>query len=156
MKKLITAMLCLMPIMAFGVDVCVKNNTYIMILNNDVSSGTTESNDTTKVWKVTFGGGTDIITGEAACNEISGTVKSPITNLYTDAEDTGTYCWCRMWPTYGYETGPSSYWILLKQFSTAALCESGDSGTEACATACASAVEANTDGFRTAMFEAVW
>ena len=156
MKKLMTAMLCLMPIMAFGVDVCVKNNTMIMILKNDVPAGTPTGDNANKIWKVEFNYKT--ITGDAACNEISGTVKTPVTNLYTDAEDSGQYCWCRMWPilSYGYETGPSSYWMLLKQYSTDSLCESGDANTDACATACAKAVANNTDGFRTAMFESMW
>ena len=148
-------MLCLMPVVAFGIDVCVKNNTMIMILKNDVN-GTPTGDDANKVWKVVFDYKT--ITGDAACNDVSGTVKTPVTNLYTDAEDSGTYCWCRMWPivSYGYETGPSSYWMLLKQYSTDALCESGDTNTDACATACAKAFANDTNGFRTAMFESMW
>ena len=154
MKKIIISILCLLPVMAYGVDVCVKNNTYISILKNNVD-GTPTADDNNKVWRVVFDYKT--ITGDAACNDISGTVKSPITNLYTDAEDSGPNCWCRMWPitSYGYETGPSSYWILLQTYTGASAetdCENG------CTTACANAVATNTNpsGFRDAVFESMW
>ena len=151
MKKLIAIIACLMPIMAFGVDVCVKENTYISVLKKNVD-GTAYSVNADKIWKVVFDYHT--ITGEAACNDISGTIGSPITNLYTNAEDSGTYCWCRMWPVvyYGYESGPTSYWILLSHYTGATAendCESG------CTGACASAVATDTT-FRSAVFESMW
>ncbi len=152
MKKIITIILSLIPMMAFGIDVCVKDNTYVVVLKHNVD-GTSTPYNTTKTWKVEFNYKT--ITGEAACNNISGTVKTPITNLYTNAEDSGSYCWCRMWPVsaLGYDSGPSSYWTLLQQYTGGTAetdCESG------CTAACGSAIASNTNGFRVAIFEAMW
>ena len=161
MKKLITAMLCLMPVMAFGTNVCIKNNSYFNIFKPSVDGTSSDSNNTTKVWKVVFPYRT--ITGKASCNAIAQidgvnvAAKQVATNLYTGAEDVGSYCWCEMWPVESYytgetnpETGPTSYWLFLKSYANDSACAS------ACASDCASAVRYDTDGFRTAMFESMW
>lgn len=133
----------------WGLDTCAKTNTYVGIFKKNVNGTASESNPTTKVWRVTFDYIT--LTGMAACNDISGTANTPTTNLVTNASDQGDKCWCQMWPveSYGHETGPSSYWMYLTSYADATTCAS------TCTSACATAVQSNTT-FRTAMFESMW
>ena len=151
MKKIIISVICGLMICQSGysVSTCKKNNTYIAVFKNNVNGTSSESNSTTKVWKVVFD--YETLTGDASCNEISGTANTPKTNLVTGSGDTGIHCWCRMWPVedYGYETGPSSYWMYLSSYADAPTCASG------CTSACETAVKTNTT-FRTAMFESMW
>lgn len=128
---------------------CVRNNSYVGIFKKNVNGTTSESNASSKIWKVVFDYIT--LTGYASCNEISGTANTPKTNLVTGTADIGQYCWCEMWPVlaYGYESGPTSYWMYLKSFASDSACASG------CASDCENAVKSNAT-FRTAMFESMW
>lgn len=163
MKKILLFIMCLLPLTAFGVDVCVKNKAYVSIFRPNVNGTSKDSDSTDKVWKVEFDYRT--ITGNASCNEICSDTSANITcasklvqtNLYTTKDDIGKDCWCQMWPVASYfageskpATGPSSYWLFLNTYSDAATCASS------CTNACADAVMNNTDGFRAAMFEAMW
>lgn len=143
---LIGSVICLS---SYGFTSCISNNTYFLMLKPAVNGTSKESSNTGKIWKVVFDYIT--LTGFAACNEISGTANTAKTNLVTNSEDEGTYCWCKMWPVedYDYETGPTSYWMYLDSYGTDADCASG------CASACATAVKDNTT-FRTRMFESMW
>ena len=165
MKKIIISILCLLPVMAYGVDVCVKSTAYLGIFRPNVNGTSKTSDSTEKVWKVVFDYRT--ITGEASCNEMCDNANVDCsqtnhvqTNLYTGKDDIGKDCWCRMWPVVSYNqnetnnvrpaTGPSSYWLHLTSYSDDSTCASS------CAGACADAVYSNTNSFRADMFEAMW
>ena len=165
MRKVIISLLCLVPAMAYGVDVCIKSTAYLSIFRPNVDGTAKDSDATDKIWKVVFDYRT--ITGEASCNEMCANASVDCTethhvqtNLYTGKDDIGTDCWCRMWPVKSYNeletnhakpaTGPSSYWLHLKSYGTESACSTS------CADDCAVAVRDNTDGFRVDMFEAIW
>jgi hypothetical protein len=136
------------------VTVCAKNGTYVGLLKKNVTGSTGGYSNDGKIWYVDFDYGNNTtrrITGLAACNEISGTVATPRTNLYTSASDSGEYCWCKMEPVYSYgiETGITSYWIFLDTYADATTCASS------CTNACMNAVKTNTT-FRSGMYESVW
>ena len=142
----------------YAYTICGKNNTYVGVVRKNVNGTVLNvtNNASKKQWAVEYDYKT--ITGYAACNEITGTAGAPKTNLYTTAADAGQYCWCEMWPIYDdsdatnyhYETGLTSWWVYLSDFSNASSCASG------CASACANAMANDTNGFRSAVFEAVW
>lgn len=151
MKKLISIMILTILTCsgAYGFTTCVHNNTYIGIFKKDVDGTSKQSDSTNKIWKVVFSDQT--LTGFASCNDIVGTANTPKTNLVTGAADIGIHCWCEMWPVeeYGYETGPTSYWMYLKSYSDATSCAS------TCTDDCATAMK-DDDTFRTAVFESMW
>lgn len=148
MKKIIILLMMLTGT-AYGYTTCMRNNTYLGIFKKNVDGTSSTYENSTKVWKVIYDYIT--LTGYASCNEISGTSNTPKTNLVTGAADQGIYCWCQMWPIeyYGYETGPSSYWIYLDSYASESACASE------CTSACATAMKDN-DTFRTAVFESMW
>lgn len=151
MKKtlIISGAILVLMNQAFGITLCAKNNTYVGILKKDVAGLSGESTNDGKKWKIDFG--YKIITGIAACNEVSGTYATPLTNLYTSSGDAGDKCWCKMEPvlSYGYETGITSHWMFLSTYSDASSCASS------CTAACMNAVKSDTV-FRSAMYESVW
>lgn len=134
---------------AFAVTTCMKTGTYVGILKKNVDGTSGNHVDATKVWQVVFN--YRIITGYAACNDVSGTYATPKTNLYTNAGDTGQYCWCKMGPvaSYNQTTGITSYWVYLDGYADASTCAS------ACTGACKTAMMSNST-FRSAVFESVW
>ena len=159
MKKIITIMIMAIISISgtYGYTICAKDNTFVGVLRKNVNGTVIDVTDTggKKQWVVEYNYKT--ITGCAACNEISGSVGVPQTNLYTNAGDAGRYFWCQMWPVYDdddttnyhYETGITSYWVYLDDYGTAADCASD------CTSDCASAMATNR-AFRSAVFESVW
>jgi len=151
MKKAILTIFSILmtSVTAYGFTTCARNNSYIGIFKKNVDGTSKQSDATDKIWKVVFD--YETLTGFASCNDISGTANTPKTNLVTGATDTGVHCWCEMWPVtdYGYESGPTSYWMYLKSYSTDSACATS------CADDCATAVK-DDDTFRTAMFESMW
>ena len=146
----------------YGANVCAKTGTYIGVLKKDVNGTVSATDMTTKSWKILFDYDGDnvnekMITGLASCNGITGTFGIPVTNLYTDASDVGTYCWCKMEPVITYytaenkrPTGITSYWTFLQTFNSETDCASD------CTSECADAVANNTSDFRYKLFEAIW
>ena len=121
---------------------CKHKNTYIASISKSTNGTAASVTDATnKVWSATFADYT--ITGNAACNEVSGTVNTVNTALYTVAADQGPYCWCAM------QTPLSSYWVFLDTYADAASCASG------CTLACGNAIKSNVT-FRTATLESIW
>ena len=157
-KTIVGLMMAMVLTNAGAYTICGKTNTFVGAVRKNVNGTVVDVTNTAtkKQWAVAYDYKT--ITGYAACNEISGTVGSPKTNLYTTAQDAGQYCWCEMWPIYDdddttnyhYETGMSSWWVLLSTYSNSSDCASG------CTSACANAMANNTNSFRSAVFEAVW
>lgn len=151
MKRFIIAITAIIMtgMSAYGFTTCVRSNSYIGIFKKNVDGTSKEINNTKKIWHVVFPDKN--LTGYASCNDISGTANTPKTNLVTGAADTGIHCWCEMWPItdYGYESGPTSYWMYLKSYADATTCASS------CTDDCAVAVR-DDDTFRTAMFESMW
>ena len=132
-------------------NICRKNNTLVILLSKSTNGQSATSDASDKTWSVTFNYTTmsvqsrtsSSISGEAACNEISGSANTPNTALITSVTDEGTNCWCSM-------TAPAiSYWVFNQTYGTSAACASG------CAAACASSVNTSTL-FRTGMFGAIW
>ena len=177
MKRLMIFLIMIMVVTtSYAYTICAKNNTYVGVLRKSVDGSVTLVTNTTtpnirKQWKTTFdyAGVDKVITGYAACNEVSGSFGTPVTNLYTNAGDAGQYCWCQMWPirdtadlnNYDYETGITSYWVFLKDAGTAESCASN------CTSNCANAMAYNwgsgmtpanpaSGGFRYAVYESVW
>ena len=134
---------------AYSLTICAKSSTYVGIVKKNPDGISSTYDNDNKYWKVDFDYKT--VTGLAACNEISGTVATATTNLYTSSVDVGQHCWCKMEPVkaYGYETGLTSYWIYLTAYADASTC--GNS----CTSACADAVKSNLS-FRTGMYESIW
>ena len=134
---------------AFGTTTCMKSGTYVGILKPSVAGTSGDHDNTTKQWRVVFDYKT--ITGLAACNDITGTYATAKTNLFTNAGDQGTYCWCKMSPasTYNTNIGITSYWVYLNSYTDSTTCAS------TCASACKTAMMSDTT-FRTAVFESVW
>ncbi len=133
----------------FGITICAKNNTYVGVLKKNVAGQSSEYNNTGKIWKIDYG--YKVVTGIAACNEITGTRGVAKTNLFTSATDAGEQCWCKMEPVtaYGYEAGITSYWVFFNTYADASTCASS------CTEACMNAMKSDTS-FRSAVFEAVW
>ncbi len=171
MKRIMIFLIMIMGIYsAHAYTICAKLNTYVGVVRKGVNGTVANVTNTAskKQWAVEYDYKT--ITGYAACNEISGTFATPQTNLYTNAGDAGQYCWCEMWPIYDdddttnyhYETGITSYWVFLHDYTTSSSCASS------CASACANAMAlnhnsslspagaTNSSGFRHAVFESVW
>lgn len=132
-------------------NICRKRNTAVILLSKSTDGTSMSSDASDKTWSVTFNYTTlsvqsrtsTSVSGDAACNEISGTANTANTALFTTTSDEGTHCWCEMWaPAH-------SYWTFSETFSTAAACASG------CAASCANAVKTST-AFRTGMFGAIW
>lgn len=155
MKKLIMLLMILPTMAAFGYTTCMRNNTYIAVFRPTVNGTSSESNNTNKIWKVVYDYIT--LTGYASCNDIAGTANTAKTNLVTGSQDVGTHCWCQMWPIedYGYETGPSGYWMYLKEFTSESECANGTASVDSCTVACEKAMKSDST-FRTAVFEAMW
>ena len=160
MKKLLAFVFALMPVVALGTTVCAVNNTYIGLFKKSVGGTVTTYSAANKTWKVTLTNGDDytrVITGIAACNEVSGTVGTATTNLYTTTTDVGQHCWCKFDPVYDYgqESGIASYWVYHGVY----LDGSSNPDPETCASSCtnACATDIATDAtFRTSMFNAIW
>lgn len=159
MKQImIFLMVILCSTVSYAYTICAKKGTYVGVLRKNVDGTVADVTNTStkKQWSVEYEYKT--ITGYAACNEISGTANTAKTNLITNAIDAGQYCWCKMWPIYDdddttnyhYESGITSYWVFLADYSTASSCASS------CTSACANAMANNTNGFRSAVFESVW
>ena len=161
MRKTILISLVCITTTSYASTMCVRNNTYVGTLRNnvngvvsDVTNGVVNGNQK-KQWAVTYDYKT--ITGYAACNGYTGNFGVPLTNLDTGARNAGQYCWCQMWPIrdkedlthYNRETGITSYWVFLNDYSTSSSCG------ESCTSACANAMATN-ERYRTAVFESVW
>jgi len=152
MKKVLLTSIAVMAVGITGasaLNTCMKTGTFIGILKKNVNGSSSEHVDATKIWKVVYNYGT--ITGLAACNDISGTVGTPQTNLFTNAADVGRYCWCKMEPVSAYNktTGITSYWVFLNGYTDASTCAS------TCTGACKNAMSSDAT-FRSSVFEAVW
>lgn len=143
MKRTIICLICVLGcVSAHGQTMCKHTNTYIASVSKSINgTSSTVISAANKTWSATFSAYT--ITGNAACNEVSGTVNTVNTGLYTVAGDVGQYCWCQM------QTPMSSYWVFLNTYASADACASG------CTGACGTAVQSNTT-FRTALLESVW
>ena len=139
MKHIIVAIigLCVVVCTASAQTMCKRNGTYIASISkstNGTAAAVTDAAD--KTWSATFTNYT--ITGNAACNEITGTSGTANTALYTTSNDQGQYCWCQM------QQPMSSYWVMLDTYTDATTCASG------CTLACATAIQSNVT-FRTAV-----
>ena len=156
MKKVLVLIMMVACASAYGYTTCMRNNTYFGIFKKNVDGDSTQSQSdaTKKIWKVVYDYVT--LTGYASCNDITGTANTPKTNLVTGPQDVGINCWCEMWPVeedYGYETGPSSYWVFLKAYDGAG--ETASTCASNCAADCKEAMRSNAT-FRTAVFESMW
>lgn len=143
MKKLFVCVMCVFALCSADAQtMCVRKNAYVASVSKSTNGTSAAVTDASlKKWSATFANYT--ITGNAACNEISGTANTVNTALYTGPGDQGQYCWCSM------QTPMSSYWVFLDTYSNDSTCASG------CTLACATATQSNVT-FRTALLESVW
>lgn len=151
-RTLIYICLALLTVSSYGAsDICKKRNTAVILLSKSTNGTTATSNASEKTWTVTYGYTTlDVlstqsttISGNAACNEISGSVNTSNTGLFTTASDEGLYCWCEMMaPAH-------SYWTFAYTYTSNTDCASG------CAAKCADLMQTST-AFRTGVFESIW
>ena len=140
-----------------ALNICMKKGSAVLVLKKSINGTNPTYDATKKIWKATYdytsvdGNANKLITGIAACNDVSGTVNTATTNLQTTQNDVGSNCWCMMWPVseYGTYTGITSWWVMHSSFVDATACASG------CAAACANSMANNTNGFRSAVFDSV-
>lgn len=151
-RSLIYICLAMMTITSYAApDICKKRNTAVILLSKSTNGTTATSDAATKTWSVTYGyttldvlsNQTNTISGNAACNEISGTVNVANTGLFTTSSDEGLYCWCEMM------TPAHSYWTFAYTYGSNSDCASG------CAGKCADLMKTST-AFRTGVFESIW
>ena len=143
---------------ADALTICAHTNTYVAVLKKSIDGKSYSADSSNKIWNVVFdyttvdGNSDKVLTGMAACNGVSSTVNTALTNLYTTPSDIGTNCWCKIYPIteYGLSTGLASYWVLFKDdYLTDEAC------AESCTEACALAIKNNTNGFRAAVFDSI-
>ena len=153
MKHLIMLVCSMFVIVAAiaDMDVCRKTGTAVILLSKSTDGQTMTSDSSNKTWSVTFNYTTlsvgarseTTMSGDAACNAISGTANTANTALIASVQDAGVNCWCEMWiPAH-------SYWTFAQAFASEAACASG------CASQCATLVKTSST-FRTGMFSAIW
>jgi len=153
MKRLIFVICSMVVIVSAFADtnICRKRNTVVILLSKSTDGSTMTSNASDKTWSVSFNYTTlsvqsrssQNISGDAACNAISGTANTANTGLFTTTSDEGSNCWCEM-------LSPAhSYWIFAQAFASDAACASG------CASQCATLVKTSST-FRTGMFGSIW
>lgn len=153
MKRLIFILCSIFTItVAFAdTNICRKHNAAVILLKRSTDGQSATSDASAKTWSVTFNYTTlaaasrnvSTITGEAACNSISGTANTANTALYTTTSDVGVNCWCEML------TPAHSYWTFTQAYASEAACASG------CASNCATLVNTST-AFRTGLFNSIW
>lgn len=168
-----TAVLISGPTYAVDIDeICMRNTLTMLVINTDVDGTVLENDTSTRSWVAGFDYNlfsdnnsmyADEIMGNTACVDIS--VKSALAgnnsnagaavpgdaNTYLRVEDydTGTNCWCKM-------SGPvTSYWVFLKTYDSADLCNSE------CNTYCVNGFAANSQMsngrlMRDAIYNAIW
>lgn len=158
-KLLLTCVLCLCAVAAYGATTCIHTRTGVFMLKKSANGISSSHNNSDMTWSVTFD--YDIVpnnssyrtlTGNATCNEITtATDGSDITkngaNTYLRAStsDVGTMCWCSM------SAPVSSWWVFMQAYADEETCASS------CAAACADGVKNNTDNFRSAgVYLAIW
>ena len=132
-------------------DICRKRNTAVILLSKSTDGTSMTSDASDKTWSVTFNYTTlsvqsrtlTTVSGNAACNGVSGTANTSNTALFTTTSDEGVNCWCEMWvPAH-------SYWTFTQTYASNAACASS------CASNCATLVKTST-AFRTGMFNSIW
>jgi len=161
MKKIISVsvLLTLFCSALWAAQTCLHNRTAIFLIKRDEAPTASSYDNAAKTFTLTFGydlvpndSSQRKITGAATCNEITtntaeGTAKQGDANVYLRASsaDVGTQCWCSL-------TGPiTSWWVYYGAFDSEDACDTG------CAAACAAAIKADTNGFRTkGVYLAIW
>ncbi len=131
----------------YATTMCVHNGSYIVTLSIS-TNGVSSTTDGAGGWSVTFDYptsslGTNVVTGYAACNEVSGTANTVDSTVSTSTADVGENCWCSM------ATPMVSDWAYIDTYASNADCASG------CATACANAIKTSST-LRSAIFQAIW
>lgn len=168
-----TAAVLMSPSYAVDIDeICMRNTLTMLVIQQDKDGSVTENNTDTRSWAVDFDYNlfsdnnnmyASEIAGNTACVDISvksalagnnsnaGTAAPGDANTYLHVEDydTGTHCWCKM-------SGPvTSYWVYLKTYDTADVCNSD------CNTYCVNgfannSAMSNGRNMRDAIYNAIW
>jgi len=133
-------------------NICRKSNTVVILMSKSTNgSGSATVDAAAKTWSVPFSYATlsvgsrtlNVISGNAACNGLTGTANTVDSSVRTTSADVGVNCWCEMMlPAH-------SYWTYVQQFNSDAACDAG------CATACANAIS-TSQSFRTGIFGGIW
>ena len=126
MRKIVIALITLLPIVAYGDNMCVKDGSVLVVLDPQINGTALSNNQTGKTWSTRFSYG--IISGIGGCyNDVGstqGVVASDQANItpYT----TGSYCYCKMLKPV------ESAWVYNVSFYSVGYCASG------CASSCSS------------------
>ena len=98
MRKIVIALITLLPIIAYADNMCVKAGSVLVVLDPQISGTALASDSTSKTWSTQFGYG--VVSGIGACyssevgTNVMGDVASNQINL--SPYDTGTLCYCKM------------------------------------------------------------
>ena len=160
MKKILFLTFLILPIYALATDMCARDDTMVMIFDEQINSSSFGSNKTEWTWSATFPYGH--IAGEATClsaaeglgqtsNKGAYYGTGDYATTFIDAEpglsgtdsngDERKYCWCRM-------THPlSSHWVFVVSYPS---CVSN------CANGCGYNITNTTaQAFRKGLFDSI-
>lgn len=175
MKYLLTIIMLCVTFASYANEtntICDTTKAVVLVLHKDKDGTVTENSD--NHWSVTVGydilsggaydgAGVNIVTGSAACSELSiksaadgssydgGTAEPGDANAFAKmgAANRGTKCWCKL-------DGPmTSWWTYVHEYADTATCAAE------CSTYCANGFATNTQMsngryVRNALIDAVW
>ncbi len=89
-------MMVLLPVCGMAANMCIANDTAMVVLDPIIGGSSTDSNATAKTWSVTFSYGT--ISGIGSCVDADCTTQGCISTNQTNKSTltTGNYCYCKM------------------------------------------------------------
>ena len=144
MKKLSLVLTIAMSLfgVAYGADMCVRNDTVLTVLDPSIAGGNGTSDATYKTWSVPFSYGT--LSGIAGCyaTNDTATVPGPDVQSAINATTTGARCYCKMLRP------AKTPWVLQQAFGSNNYCGSN------CMSVCAGSVR-GTPSFRASLFSAI-
>ena len=148
MKKILFVLLSCFPMFANAANMCVKNDTVMVVLDPVVAPTSVTYDNTGKTWSAQFSYG--VVSGIAACTGGMGSLGALDLGTLAPDQDalsvysTGYYCFCKMLVPV------ESQWVFTHNGSP--------QGHVYCGTECAKWCTANTEGisssaaFRRALF----
>ena len=115
MKKIIIAILMILPFFAHAANMCIKNDAVMIVLDPQVGGTANGNSATGKTWSTKFSYG--IISGVGGCYSNVGATQGGVASDQNITPYTsGTYCYCKMlkpaesaWVYSGYGSSAASY-----------------------------------------------
>ena len=131
MKKIVITLITLLPIVAYGDNMCVKDGSILVVLDPQIAGTALSNNQEGKTWSTQFSYG--VVSGIGGCyNDVGSTtggVASDQVNItpYT----TGSYCYCKMLKpveSAWVYSGLSNYYTSRCADNCASTCSSSTAG----------------------------